>query len=281
MLVVTMMSWGCGGTAVPAPATASSQDDDNAASSASEATDDASTAPVEAGDSGKPLATTERPPAVEVAHTPDKPVLVVDADPPGVTRLSAAEETELKDKCGGLIKHLRKVSANDSSSRARLERIHGMLANPPSIPGVDVPRCAGLLQRSVIAYRAASIESEGINSIKRIMLGVSSALSAARPRMCPNAPATPADLSTLKGGPVTTDASGWQHDGWRCVRFEQSRGQRFQYELRTDSDKKTVEIIARGFPVDGQPAVELFWRGDASSGDLPLNSDVYRRRVTR
>lgn len=287
-LVLLGCTLGCGGSksadaASPDVASSTSAADEAASQDAGQAagtpsTSPAATSPTEP-DSPQPAAAGPANPAGKdgvASPQPARPELAATTTPPGVEPLDRADEDHLNTKCGGLITHLRKVSAGDSGSRARLERIHRILASPPAIAGVDVPRCAKLLQRSVIAYRAQQIESEGINGIKRIMVGLSMAMSAAKPQLCPSAPAVPPQLAALKAGPTRVDGQAWQHPGWRCVRFEQP-SQRLQYELRTNAKKQSFEIIARGFPVDGYPAVELFLAGAVQNNAIELSSEVYRR----
>jgi hypothetical protein len=97
-------------------------------------------------------------------------------------------------------------------------------------------------------------------------------------KLCASAAAVPADLATLKRGPVTPGPDAYATPGWMCVRFaNQGAPQHFQYELRTDASDQSYEIVARGFPVKGKPAVELFLKGKAEDGQITPSSDVYRR----
>lgn len=292
---VLWLAMACGGGAGnPSGAAAPSHGNPNSeetatSAAAADGSVDVAAADDEAGvqhDGGPPQATHNDMDDASGSTTPKsdaaaKPVLAASSFPPGVRALSEAEEAELKERCGGLLKHLRKVSANDSGSRARLERIHNILEHPPALTGVDVPHCAKLLQRSVVAYRAQTIESEGMNGIKRIIVGLSMAMSAAKPKLCPSAPKTPADLKAFQAGPVRTNVQQWQHPGWRCVRFDRSQPSAFQYQLHTSSADQSFEIIARGYPVDGHPPVELFLAGKVKDKTIALSSEIYRRNVSR
>jgi len=196
--------------------------------------------------------------------------------PDGLTPLTDEEAQEAETKCAGLSKALAAAVKADKSGRPRTEIILEALKGGISAPGVDVPRCGDLISRDLLVYRARMIESEAINNVKMISVGLASAANHEPAQMCPSAGPTPPDLTALEKGPVSVPAEGWTTPGWSCVRFSLAVPARFQYELRTDAAKKTYEIIARGYPVAGQPAVELFQRGKLESGMHP-SSAVMRR----
>jgi hypothetical protein len=162
-------------------------------------------------------------------------------------------------------------------SIGRVEVILEALQRGVSAPGVDVARCSDLIRRDLLIYRARMIESEAINNIKMISLGLASASSGDPHTVCPSAGPTPPDLAAFQHAPVDAPASAWSTPGWSCVRFLPQVPLRFQYELRTDPSAKTYEIVARGFPVAGQPAVELFQQGRAENGAFQPSSNVLRR----
>ncbi|MCU0690822.1 MAG: hypothetical protein MUF54_05410 [Polyangiaceae bacterium] len=205
------------------------------------------------------------------------PAPVTDSLPPGLTPLTDAEAEEAESKCAGLSKALAEAVRADKSGRGRVEVILEALQRGVTAPGVDAPRCADLIRRDLLIYRARMIESEAINNIKMISLGLASASSADPRTVCPSAGPTPPDLAALQRAPVGAPATAWRTPGWSCVRFQPQAPLRFQYELRTDPSAMTYEIVARGFPVAGQPAIELFQQGRAENGAFQPSSDVLRR----
>jgi hypothetical protein len=116
-------------------------------------------------------------------------------------------------------------------------------------------RCLEVAARDARAHLAATIELEATSGLRSLARSLRDAVTDAG--FCPSAPATPADLDALRAGPVRVESV--RGTAWDCVQtFVFDDPVRYQYELRTAADGQSVEVVARGFPVAGQPAEELF-----------------------
>jgi hypothetical protein len=206
-----------------------------------------------------------------------EPVSAADTVPPGLTPLTDEEAEEAEKHCAGLSKALAKAVSADKSGRDRTEVLLEALQKGVSASGVDLPRCTELVRRDLLVYRARVIESEAINHIKLLSFGLASATQKEPPILCASAGPTPADLASLEAGAVLVPASAWSSPGWTCARFQPQTPLRFQYELRMNEAAQTYEIVARGYPVAGQRAVELFQKGNLRDGRIEPSSEVLRR----
>jgi hypothetical protein len=206
-------------------------------------------------------------------------VLATDSAPEGTEPLDEAESKELASRCKPLSAAVAKAAQGDPEGGSSTERVLRALARPPQIAGVDVPRCARLMERAVRLNEARALESEPMINIRRIVFALSSAEGGEPPRLCPSAPPVPTDLRQLERAPYRSTAADWQGEGWRCVRFELvGVAQRFQYELRTDPKAGSYEIVARGYSVPGHGPTELYLAGKVEGGAIQPTSAVYRRR---
>ncbi len=205
------------------------------------------------------------------------PVPAADTVPPGLTPLTDEEAQEAETHCAGLSKALAKAVSADKSGRDRTEVLLDALQKGVSASGVDLSRCTELVRRDLLVYRARVIESEAINHIKLISFGLASATQQEPSVLCASAGPTPPDLTSLERGAVLVSANAWTSPGWSCVRFQPQTPLRFQYELRMNEEAKTYEIVARGYPVAGQGAVELFQKGEVRDGRIEPSSKVLRR----
>jgi hypothetical protein len=202
-----------------------------------------------------------------------------ESNPPGINPLSDAEAQEAELKCTKLGRAIEKdVKAARKAGKNPYEAVLEALNSPPNVPGLDVPRCAELMRRDVMASQALNIESEAKNNLKAISVGLSAAYNQQPPVLCPSAPPVPPTLDLLRNGPWKADAASWEAPGWKCARFNLAGApQYFQYELKTDAAAQTWEVVARGFPVAGQPATELYLRGRVENGHIQPSSRVMRR----
>lgn len=223
----------------------------------------------------------QRPDATPAAAPPahaGTPVLATDSAPAGVEPLDAAEAKELGSRCKPLTDAVAAAARGDRAGGSPFARVLRVLAHPPAVAGVDVPRCAGLMERAVRADEARAVEAEPIVAIRRIVFGLSSALAGDARQLCPSAPPVPAELRQLEAGAYRSSAADWQAEGWRCARFDLvGTAQRYQYELRTDAATGSYEIVARGYPVAGHGQSELYLRGKVEGGEIQPTSAVYRR----
>lgn len=215
------------------------------------------------------------------AAPPEVPgVAAEESSPPGVVPLTEAEAKEVEDKCSRLGPAIKKqVNALRKAGKSATDAMLEALQTPPKVAGTDVPRCVELMRRYLIEDRAQTIESEAKNNLKAMSVALAGAMERTPPELCPSAPAVPASLDALKSGPWSSAADAWDAPGWKCARFTLTGSpQYFQYELRTNAANKTWEIVARGFPVPGQPSTELFLRGNVQDGKITPSSNVMRRR---
>jgi hypothetical protein len=197
--------------------------------------------------------------------------------PPGVSPLSVDEQGYAKTKCDALLKAVEREAKKRKGKADAVELAIGVLKNPPKASGVDVAKCAALLIRDLETYRAKTIEIEALQTLKRIGVGLGSALTREPPGVCPSAPPTPKRLEALQTGPTETKPADWNSDGWRCAGFAAAGPIRFQYELRTDQKAKRYEIIARGYPGSSEQPTELVFRVPFGSGEPDLTQPIYRR----
>jgi hypothetical protein len=222
---------------------------------------------------------TSAAPSASAAAAPPKPGVPADSSyPAGVNALSEAEQKELATKCKKLNDAIA-AAAKKAGGKARpIDVIESVLQSPPKLAGTDVPRCSDLMRRDTIAYLARTRESEAKLNLKRIVVGLVTALEREPPAFCASAPPVPPSLDTVKDKPYQSSMADWKADGWACVRFDIAGGmQVFQYELRTDAKAKTFEAIARGYPVQGAAAAELYIAGKVQNGAIDPSMPVMRR----
>jgi hypothetical protein len=269
LLALSALAIGCA-TAAPADP-ASPSPGAGAAASASPASPASSAATAGAATA---VATTE--PAASPAPRPG--VLADSSLPAGVSALAEAEQKELAGKCKKLVDAIAAIARKDGAKKRPIDYIGEVLANPPKLPGTDVPRCSELLRRDTVAYLARSREGEARVSLKTILVGLMSAIAHEPPELCASAPAVPASLDAVKDKPYASTGADWSSVGWKCVRFDPSGGpQVFQYELRTDAKARSYEIIARGYPVQGGAPTELYIAGKVENGAIDPSSPLMRR----
>lgn len=203
--------------------------------------------------------------------------LASETAPPGLTPVHADEQKDVESKCAPLGKWIEQNIGKAATRKAAGEKLVELLAKPPTLQGVDVPRCADIMVRGVREYLARSREGEAISTLKTIMLAMASA-AADDGALCPSAAPVPKDVSALAREPYQSSAADWQSGGWRCLHIDLASGrQRYQYQVKTAQDGQSFEAIARGHSVDGAPLTELFIVGKLEGGKVEPNSDVYRR----
>ncbi len=229
-----------------------------------------------------PSATTQASAAVAPAVQPPAfaawtGVPAKDTFPAGAEPISDAEATEADKKCKPLQDALAAAAKKIKASSAP-EAVLQALADPPKVKGVDVPRCADLIRRDLISYRAKTIESEAIQQLKRLAVAVGSGLDRQPRTFCPSAPPVPADVSTLNAVPHQTDQKAWDHVAWKCLGFSLATPQYFQFRYEIDEPSQTFVAVAKGFPVAGKPAVELFLRGQVDGKELKSVTEVMRKQ---
>lgn len=262
--------WGIGcGPASPEPVSP-------APTATASASAPASAEPTAAPTASVSAAPTTEPAAIAPAAKPGVPVDSV--APPGTQPLTDAERKEVSSKCKKLSDAIVAASKKGGGKKRPIDYANEVFASPPKLPGVDVPRCTELLRRDMVEYLARTRESEAKLNLKRIIVGLVTALEHEPPAFCASAPAVPPDLATVKDTPYASTSADWKAPGWTCVRFDLVGGQQvFQYELRTDAKARTYEAIARGYPVQGAPATELFIAGKVESGALDPSMPIMRR----
>jgi hypothetical protein len=251
---------------------------DPASPSASAQPTAAATADAAPATTGAP-ATAPAPAASAPAAAAPKPGVPFDSvPPPGTNPLSDAEAKELSSKCKKFTDVVTAAAKKAGSGKRPIDGLFEALANPPKVAGVDVARCSELMRRETIDFFARTRESEAKINLRRVIVGFMSALDGASPAFCGSAPAVPPALENVKDQPYASKPEDWKADGWKCVRFDLSGApQVFQYELRTDPKGKTYEVIARGYPVQGGPATELYIAGKVESGAIDPSTPIMRR----
>lgn len=217
--------------------------------------------------------------AAEPPPAPPKPGVPYDSVPiPGTSPLSADEAKELKAKCKKFTDAVTAAAKKAGAGKRPIDGLFEALASPPPVAGVDAPRCADLMRRDTVEYLARTRENEAKINLRRVMVGLMGALDKSPPALCPSAPAVPAALATVRDVPYASKPEDWQAEGWKCARFDLAGGQQvFQYEMRTDDKSRSYEVIARGYPVQGGPATELYIAGKVESGALDPSTPILRR----
>lgn len=218
--------------------------------------------------------TSPTPDASKSARRTPRPA--ADSLPDGLAPLGEAERSELEHGCKAFVSAVTRAGKKAGRSKSSIEIALEVLANPPKPPGVDAERCASLMKRDLLAYRARTIESEAMLTLKQLAFAMSDAF-ARQGSLCPSAPAVPSAHDLLAKEPYASSPQDWQSPGWRCLGFAISPPQRFQYEVRSDPNAGSYEIVARGFPVDGGPLSELYVRAEVESGQLSPSQEILRR----
>lgn len=208
-----------------------------------------------------------------------KPGVPFDSVPsPGTSPLNTDESKELKTGCKKFVDAVTAAAKKAGAGKRPIDGLFEALAHPPAVAGTDTARCADLMRRETIDYFAQSREGEAKINLRRIIVGLISALEQSPSKLCATAGAIPPAIETIKTQPYSSKPEDWAAEGWKCARFDLSGApQVFQYELRTDAKAKTYEVIARGYPVMGGPMTELFISGKVENGVIDPSTPILRR----
>lgn len=227
--------------------------------------------------SDAPAAPSPSPPSSAPDPAPAQPVDA--ADPPGVSPLTEAEREEVERRCQRVAEHARRIARADRAKGPLRGYLEAVKADPPAIADEDVPRCLDLMLRAAVALEAGDAESLAINRLRTMIVGLAGAFARDQ-KLCPSAPPVPVKLASLEGAPVRVEGPAWEAPGWTCLGFDLHQApQRFQYEVKTDPEAGTYELIARGYVVPDQPPVELVLAGEVEDGAIQPHSNVMRRAV--
>jgi hypothetical protein len=139
-----------------------------------------------------------RPSAPAPQARAPRPATASDAD--GLRPLDDAEAEELKKGCEKFLGALEAAGRTRSPAGrvAATEVMLDLLADPPRVDGVDLPRCTELVRRDLEIYRARTMESEAIQALRMIAIALQRADSPEA--MCAAAPAVPADVARIEKG---------------------------------------------------------------------------------
>lgn len=218
------------------------------------------------------------PPVTPPVTPPPAGKIAKDTLPAGLNPVTDAEAQEADAKCKPLGEAMKAAAAKDKgAAKAPIDFSLKFLANAPALKGIDVKRCADLITRDLLTYRAQTIESEAIRNLTQIALSMTSAYEKDPKQLCAAAPLTPSDPALVQDKAYVTKAEDWTADGWKCLKFAPLPAVRFQYEVKTDPKSLTYEAIARGYPVKGGPVSELYLQGKVGPG-APANPNPVMRR---
>ncbi len=259
---------GCGGAAGTAPSSPPPVATDDPPTQ----TEGGEAVTADQSDPGDPVAATAAKPPQPVTA----PVLAAESAPAGLVPLSDAERQHLKGDCAKLVEWAQQRAGKAKTRAAATQKLLEALAQAPTIEGVDVASCRDLMTRDLQVYVARTKEIEATTTLKMLMLAMASAVEE-NGKLCPSAPPVPSKLSNLNTAPYPPQASDWTAPGWSCLRHANQQPQRFQYQVQSDPTAGTFEIVARGYPVAGGEATELFLRCKLVAGKVELHSDIYRR----
>lgn len=231
--------------------------------------------------SGMPVKSdAEGSPAKEKTASAPGPGPAAAAEPPpepAPVPLTPEEQKEADRICKPLQKALEKA-AGKRGEKGLEETLDEVLKAPPKMPAADLTRCSDLVRRSIRAYVAASIEVEAKVTMTRVVKSMVAAYQRDG-KLCPSSERpVPADVSRLKAAPYFTSEEGdWKGASWDCLGFSMAgQTQRFQYEVRSDPQAKTFQVIARGFPVARGGMVELVQEGAVTAKGMEVKPPVRR-----
>jgi hypothetical protein len=219
----------------------------------------------------------ERPPP-DVPEKPWRGEPFGDSLPPGVKRLDEAEGNELAAKCKPLEaavfgRRPRGGSTSDAATIGVAEGVLEVLADPPPLQGIDVKRCASLLERDVKDFLARAREARGAQALRTVLLALSDRDKAGG-APCPAAPPVPADVTMLAAGPYESKPRDFEPEGWRCAKYNPlGAPQQFQIEIVRKGD--TYRVVARLYPVKGGPISELYVETPVK--DVDVGTPILRR----
>lgn len=196
--------------------------------------------------------------------------------PPGLSPLTDEEAGEADKKCKPMQDAIA-AEAKKLKGKSATDAVLEVLAKPPRVKGVDVTRCADLIRRDLLAYRAKSIESEAIQHLRIMARSVQNALEREPRTFCPTAAAVPSDFAKLKTLPFKSEPKEWEQPGWQCLKTAISTPQFFQYRYEADEPSQTFVVVAKGYPVAGKPEEELFLRGKVAGREVKAE-EVLRRK---
>jgi hypothetical protein len=210
--------------------------------------------------SAVPSQTAAKPPP-DVPEKPWRGEPFGDSLPPGVKRLDEAEGNEFLAKCKPLEaavfgRRPRGGSTSDAASIGVAEGVLEVLADPPPLQGIDVKRCASLLERDVKDFLARAKEARAAQALRTVLLALSDRDKAGG-APCAAAPPVPADVTTLGSGPYESKPRDFEPEGWRCAKYNPlGAPQQFQIEIVRKGE--AYRVVARLYPVKGGPISELY-----------------------
>lgn len=149
---------------------------------------------------------------------------------------------------------------------------------PAGMPADKAARCADLLERGFRTYLAAAREVEAKLVLHRMGQAMAAAAQSNAGKLCPSSEhPIPADKALVATQAYVSTDADWSTPAWRCLGLSLvGQAQRFQYEVRTDVQKGTFELYARGVPGGDGRWVEIVQRGTLSAKGIEM-APVERR----
>ena len=211
------------------------------------------------------------PPAASVVEAPAPPA------PPGPAPLTEAEQREAERSCKPLLDAIAVAKKKGGGDPLALLQ-DAMTHPPPGLPAAKAARCGELLQRGIRTYLAAAREVEAKVVLRQMGAAMAMAFESNGNALCPSSEhPIPADKALVAGAPYVSTEADWSTPAWKCLGLALAgQAQRFQYEVRTDAQGKTFEVIARGVPGGDGRWVELRQRGTVGKGGIEMGA-VERR----
>jgi len=237
-------------------------------------------APAAEPPSSPPIASTATapPPSPAAIASSDAPAPTAEpAAPPAPAQLTEAEQREAGRTCKPMMDALsarKKKGGGDP-----LALLADVLKKPPPrMPADKVARCAGLLERGLRTYLAAAREVEANVVLRRMSQAMVAAAQGNAGKLCPSSERPiPADKALIANDPYVSTEADWSTPAWRCLGLSLvGQAQRFQYEVRSDPQKGTFELHARGAPGGDGRWVDLVQRGTLSAKGIEV-APVERR----
>jgi Tfp pilus assembly protein FimV len=228
-----------------------------------------------------PAATTPTPPAPATTAT----TATAATAPPAATGqpvaapapLTEVEQREAERACKPIMDAM--AARKKKGGGDPLTVLADVLKKPPtSLPADQAARCGALIERGLRAYLSAAKEVEAQVVLRRMGQAMAAVAQGNAGRLCPSSEhPVPADEALVATQPYVSTDADWSTPAWQCLGVSLvGQAQRFQYELRSDPQRATFELVARGVPGGDGRWVELVQRGTVSAKGIEM-APVVRR----
>jgi hypothetical protein len=219
---------------------------------------------VACGESTPPARTVDVPPPSESAK-PAASTSSTSEPPKAWQPPERATKEAVRRECGPLLDALQGTAKGEASEieKAVREKLESLTQNPP-LPAAPFEWCKTQFLIELDRLKETQAKHETSYDRAKANLGqIGKDMASAYERengsgkhqLCPSAKPVPAKLDT-SGAAYKSRDSDWKDPGWRCLKFELTEPQDFQYEVKVEGN--TFSAIARRAGAD---PVELVLTG--------------------